>query len=159
MVRLVCQIAILDEAVEKLGFLGSITPDVLQHRDELSRFVGDEISRIIFDQKNLELKYEDLIRERGEMKGLANKMRYKEVQGEISEVSRQLRESTTKLCKNLKDNPNISGNLIKIQREREDLIQVRGAAAVGFGCLKSCSAAAVLRGTRRSVSNTFCAHT
>lgn len=40
-------IAILEEAVEKLGFLGSIMPDVLQHRDELSKFVGDEISRII----------------------------------------------------------------------------------------------------------------
>lgn len=40
-------IAVLDEAAEKLGFLGSIMPDVLQHRDELSKFVGDEISRII----------------------------------------------------------------------------------------------------------------
>lgn len=40
-------IAVLEEAAEKLGFLGSITPDVLQHRDELSKFVGDEISRII----------------------------------------------------------------------------------------------------------------
>lgn len=40
-------IAVLEEAAEKLGFLGSIMPDVLQHRDELSKFVGDEISRII----------------------------------------------------------------------------------------------------------------
>lgn len=40
-------IAVLEEAEEKLDFLGSIMPDVLQHRDELSKFVGDEISRII----------------------------------------------------------------------------------------------------------------
>ena len=40
-------IAVLEESSEKLGFLGSITPDLLQHRDELSKFVGDEISRII----------------------------------------------------------------------------------------------------------------
>lgn len=40
-------IAVLEDAAEKLGFLGSIMPDVLQHRDELSKFVGDEISRII----------------------------------------------------------------------------------------------------------------
>lgn len=40
-------VAVLEDAVEKLGFLGSIMPDVLQHRDELSKFVGDEISRII----------------------------------------------------------------------------------------------------------------
>lgn len=40
-------ISVLEDAAEKLGFLGSIMPDVLQHRDELSKFVGDEISRII----------------------------------------------------------------------------------------------------------------
>jgi hypothetical protein len=32
-------IAILEDAVEKLSFLDSITPDVLQHRDELSKFI------------------------------------------------------------------------------------------------------------------------
>mmetsp|Transcript_15854 Transcript_15854/g.36781 ORF Transcript_15854/g.36781 Transcript_15854/m.36781 type:complete len:399 (+) Transcript_15854:52-1248(+) len=116
-------VAVLDEAVEKLTFLGSITPDVLQHRDELSKFVGDEISRIIVEQRHLEARYEELIAERGTLKGLANKARYKEVQQEIAEVSRSLRESTKHLCRNLKDNPNISGNLIKIQRERADLIE------------------------------------
>lgn len=40
-------IAVIEEAGEKLGFLGSITPNVLQQRDELSKFVGEEISRII----------------------------------------------------------------------------------------------------------------
>ena len=28
-------VAVLEETTEKLTFLGSITPDVLQHRDEL----------------------------------------------------------------------------------------------------------------------------
>jgi len=115
---------VLEETVEKLSFLGSITPDVLAHRDELSKFVGDEISRIITEQSGLEARYEDLITERGNLKGLANKSRYKEVQEEIAEVSRALRESTKQLCRNLKDNPNISGNLIKIQRERSELIEV-----------------------------------
>jgi IQ domain-containing protein G len=117
-------VAVLEETVEKLSFLGSITPDVLAHRDELSKFVGDEISRIITEQSGLEARYEDLITERGNLKGLANKSRYKEVQEEIAEVSRALRESTKQLCRNLKDNPNISGNLIKIQRERSELIEV-----------------------------------
>ena len=44
-------IAVLEECLEKLAFLGSITPDVLAHRDELSQFVGDEISRIIGYEK------------------------------------------------------------------------------------------------------------
>ncbi|CAM9874578.1 unnamed protein product, partial [Choristocarpus tenellus] len=117
-------IAILEEAIEKLTFLGSIMPDVLQHRDELSKFVGDEISRIIQEQRQLEVRYEELIAQRGALKGLANKSRYKEVQNEIEEVSRALRESTKNLCRNLKDNPNISGNLLKIQRERTELIDL-----------------------------------
>ena len=47
-------IAVLEECTEKLVFLGSITPDVLAHCDELSQFVGDEISRIIEEQRQLE---------------------------------------------------------------------------------------------------------
>lgn len=117
-------IAVAEETIEKLSFLGSITPDVLQHRDELSKFVGDEISRIIQEQRQLEARYEALIAQRGALKGLANKSKYKEVQSEIQDVSRALRESTKNLCRNLKDNPNISGNLMKIQRERQDLIDI-----------------------------------
>ena len=30
-------IAVIEDCLEKLAFLGSITPDVLAHRDELSR--------------------------------------------------------------------------------------------------------------------------
>jgi len=67
-----------------------------------------------------------LIEERGAMKGMINKSKYKEVQEEIQDVSRALRESTNNLVKNLKENPNVSGNLIKVQRDRielRDLIQ------------------------------------
>ena len=45
---------VIEDAIEKLTFLESISPDVLQHRDELSKFVGDEISRIISVQRQLE---------------------------------------------------------------------------------------------------------
>lgn len=47
-----------------------------------------------------------------------------QIQAEIQEVSLALRESTKNLCRNLKDNPNISGNLLKIQRERTELIDL-----------------------------------
>ena len=49
--------AIVEEALEKLSFLASITPDVMAHRDELSRIVGDEITRIIQEQRGLETRY------------------------------------------------------------------------------------------------------
>jgi IQ domain-containing protein G len=55
------------------------------------------------------------------MKGMVNKAKYKDVQEEIQDVSRALRESTNNLIKNLKENPNVSGNLIKVQRDRMEL--------------------------------------
>merc|ERR1719230_530092 len=125
-------VAVLSDTLEKLSFLGSITPDVLQHRDELSQFVGDEISRIIQEQRQLETKYEELIAQRGTLKGLANKSKYKENQNEIQDVSRALRESTKNLCRNLKDNPNIGGNLLKIQNERSKLQDLLTAAVDGL---------------------------
>ena len=117
-------IAVLQECTEKLQFLSAIAPDVLQHRDELTAFVGGEISRIITEQRDLENRYEELITERGALKGLSNKTKYKAVQSEIQDVSHALRNSTKSLCRNLKDNPNIAGNLVKIHRERTELIDV-----------------------------------
>lgn len=46
--------------------------------------------------------------------GMVNKLKYKEIQDEIQDVSRALRESTNNLVRSLKENPNISGNLIKV---------------------------------------------
>jgi hypothetical protein len=54
-------------------------------------------------------------------KGLANKSKYRENQMALQEVSRKLRDSTKNLCRNLKENPNVGGNLIKIQQERTDI--------------------------------------
>ncbi|DAZ96411.1 TPA: hypothetical protein N0F65_012492 [Lagenidium giganteum] len=115
---------ILEESLEKMSFLGSITPDILQHREELSQIVGEEISRIIQEQRQLEAKYEKLIAQRTVLKGLANKSKFKENQREIQDVSRLLRESTKSLCRNLKENPNFAGNLMKIQQERESLLEL-----------------------------------
>jgi len=114
-------VAVIEDAVEKLSFLDSITPDVLQHRDELSKFIGDEIQRTMNEQRDLEARYEELVEKRAVMKGMHNKNKYKEVQEEIQDISRALRESTNNLVRSLKENPNVSGNLIKVQRDRTEL--------------------------------------
>ena len=93
----------------------------MQHRDELSKFIGDEIARTMAEQKTLEARYEFLIEQRASMKGMVNKTKYKEVQEEIQDVSRALRESTNNLVRSLKENPNVSGNLIKVQRDRTEI--------------------------------------
>ena len=33
-------LAVLEETLDKLKFLGALTPDVLSHREELSQYVG-----------------------------------------------------------------------------------------------------------------------
>merc|ERR1711964_155041 len=80
--------------------------------------MGDEISRIIQEQRDLEKQYESLIATRGTLKGLCNKATFKEVQIQIQEVAHNLRESNKSLCRNLKENPNVQGNLLKMQQER-----------------------------------------
>lgn len=73
------------------------------------------------EQKALQQRYEELVEKRSAMKGMVNKTKYKEVQEEIQEISRALKESTNNLVRSLKDNPNVSGNLIKVQRDRMEL--------------------------------------
>jgi chromosome segregation ATPase len=72
------------------------------------------------EQQALEAKYRELVEQRAAMKGMVNKSKYKEVQEEIQDVSRALKESTNSLVRNLKENPNVSGNLIKVQRDRTE---------------------------------------
>lgn len=102
----------------------SINPDILQHRDELSKFIGDEIARTMAEQRRLEKRYEEMVEQRAAMKGMVNKSKYREIQEEIQDISRQLRESTNNLVRSLKDNPNVSGNLIKVQRDRTELYDI-----------------------------------
>lgn len=76
------------------------------------------------EQHRLEQKYEELIEQRAAMKGMVNKSKYREIQEDIQDVSRSLRDSTNNLIRSLKDNPNVSGNLIKVQRDRTELYDI-----------------------------------
>lgn len=109
---------LLDEALKKLHFLTSISTSSSLHGDELIQFMGDEISRIIQEQRDLEKKYEELIAKRGQLKGLCNKGEYLAVQRQIQDVAHKLKDSNRQLCRNLKENPNVQGNLLKMQAER-----------------------------------------
>lgn len=109
---------LLEEALRKLNFLTSISTSASVHGDELTQFMGDEISRIIQEQRDLERKYEELIAARGQLKGLCNKAKFMDTQREIQDVAHRLKESNKSLCRNLKENPNVQGNLLKMQAER-----------------------------------------
>jgi hypothetical protein len=59
-------IAVLEDAREKLLFLSRITPSISEHKQELSQAVGDEISKLMQDQQQLESQFEALTRARQE---------------------------------------------------------------------------------------------
>lgn len=109
---------LLEEALHKLEFLTSISSSGPAHGDELTQFMGDEISRIIQEQRTLEKKYEELIAARGQLKGLCNKQKYRDIQLEIKSVSNRLKESNKNLCRNLKENPDVPGNINRMKDER-----------------------------------------
>lgn len=111
---------LLEEALRKLGFLTSISTisGSGSGGSELTEFMGDEISRIIQEQRDLEKRYEELIATRGQLKGLTNKAKFMDTQREIQDVAHNLKESNKLLCRNLKENPNVAGNLQKMQAER-----------------------------------------
>jgi hypothetical protein len=88
----------------------------------VSELMGDEISRIIAEQRKLEGKYAELVSQRAAFTGIHNKAKYNAVADEIQEVAHGLRENTKNLRRVLKDNPNIQGNLGKIQVDRDLLI-------------------------------------
>ena len=89
---------LLEDAIKKVQFLSCLSTNASNmHRDELTQFMGDEISRIIQEQRDLEKKYEDLILKRGTLKGLMHKQEFQEVQAKIQDVSHRLRESN-KVC-------------------------------------------------------------
>jgi hypothetical protein len=90
-------------------------------RDEMTEIMGDEISRIISEQRNLEQRYAQLVSLRSSLTGISNKDNFLKVKEEIKQVAQALRENTRHLCRVLKDNPNLQGNLMKIQKDRQEL--------------------------------------
>jgi exonuclease VII large subunit len=98
-----------------------IVPPLRHRPQELSNMLGEEISRVIQEQRALEKKYEQLIEERRNMKGLSNRAKFQANEDEIQRTANALRQSTKILTRNLQDNPNVEGNMHKIQSERSAL--------------------------------------
>lgn len=76
---------LLENALKKLQFLSYLGSGAAG--DELSVFMGGEISRILAQQKGLEKEYESLIGQRVSLRGLMHKKAYQTVQLEIQDVA------------------------------------------------------------------------
>ena len=91
---------------------------------EMNEMMSEEISRVMGEQRALERQYASLIQRRGELKGLSKKNELEQTKQEIITVSKQLKDSTRALCRVLKDNPDVSGNLVKIKNDKGELTRV-----------------------------------
>ena len=116
--------SLLKDGLKKLNFLGKVMQmSKSAERDDTTEIMGDEISRIISEQRQLEQKYADLVKTRSSLTGISNKQKFEDIKLQIKEVANSLRENTKHLCRVLKDNPNVQDNLIKIEKDRQQLYQ------------------------------------
>ncbi|KAJ3080015.1 hypothetical protein HDU79_000922 [Rhizoclosmatium sp. JEL0117] len=113
-----CYIAIFEDALEQLAVLGDISQDVARGD---TKPLGEEITRLLRDQKTLETRFQDLVGDQDKLKSLPNKTRFKENQMAIMDVTNELQQSTHVLAKNLKSHPSVAQNLVKIQNEQSNL--------------------------------------
>ncbi|KAL0231118.1 hypothetical protein GEMRC1_010523 [Eukaryota sp. GEM-RC1] len=65
--------ALLSEAIEKIGFLTAVTPDVISQRDKLAHMIGAEVAKTMEHQKKLEEQYQKLLIERSQLLGCTDK--------------------------------------------------------------------------------------
>ena len=103
-------LSILEEADRKLTLLNKIN----QKDDNSSELAGFEINKLLREQAKLENQYKKLVSTRGNLKGLNNKKRLNQVQEQINDVARSLKENTKKLCRLFKENKNINRDIEKV---------------------------------------------
>ena len=109
--------ALLEESIQKLNFLGHI-----QKEDEASsELAGYEINKLLSEQSKLEARYAELLRIRNTLTGISNKRKLEQVQYEILDVASSLKESTKKLCRLFRENPDFASDAGKIENERSEL--------------------------------------
>eukprot|EP00798_Chlamydomonas_sp_ICE-L_P028224 gene28224-31327_t len=113
--------SVLKGTLDKLMLVGMITVDPKVQAQELTQSVGEEITRMIAQQKTLEQRFEQLVTAQHTLRNLPNKTKLRENQAELQQVADQLRQSTKQLCRNLKDNPNVQENMAKVVSERQAL--------------------------------------
>lgn len=114
--------ALLKDILKKLNFLGKVMQmSKSKEKDDTTEIMGDEISRIISEQRQLEQRYAELVKTRSNLTGISNKKKFEEIKLQIKDVANALRDNTKHLCRVLKDNPNVQDNMVKIEKDRQQL--------------------------------------
>lgn len=97
--------AVLQNAIDKLALVSVLVVDPSMQAQQLTKSVGEEISRMVAQQKRLEHRFQELIAAQPALRAMVNKASLQKNQAELQEVSTALRDATKQLCRNLRDNP------------------------------------------------------
>ncbi|KAL8425586.1 hypothetical protein Efla_004421 [Eimeria flavescens] len=113
-------VVLLEEALKQLAFLGKLVKDPKTiEGNQVVGYAGDEIIRIIAEQQELGEMYQQLSEEKQQLKGLRDRKALQDVDENLSSVFGKLKQANRDLCRNLRQNPNIQANLMKLNRERQ----------------------------------------
>merc|ERR1712188_258108 len=113
---------VLEDALQKLDLLENMQSlQDSSSTDKLSQRIGDEISAVIQEQKDLQRQYGELVDKRSTLTGYANAKKLAATEAQIAEVGEQLNAASKTLSRTLISNPNATENFNKIQKERRQV--------------------------------------
>lgn len=113
--------ALLKSSLERIALVGVIEPEISRQAHELAQSVGEEVGRVIGEQRDLEQRFESLVTQRAVLQTMPNKLKLKENQRQLAEIAQRLRVTTLTLTRNLQENPSVAENMAKIAKERISL--------------------------------------
>ena len=110
--------------------------------------MSEEITKVMDEQRDLELEYAQLVQMRDQLKGISNKQKLLETKEGImvsalfsnsnrirnfyetvvlQRVAKELKESTRKLCRQLQKKPDVEGNQREVKRHKKALEDTIGS--------------------------------
>eukprot|EP00049_Salpingoeca_infusionum_P019285 m.361198 g.361198 ORF g.361198 m.361198 type:complete len:388 (+) comp19408_c0_seq1:269-1432(+) len=124
--------AVLNDAIDQLAVLGGTSQSRQTERDlMMETIVGDEIARIVGEQRDLEQRYDDLLEQRTALQEQSDMTGLAQNDAALRDVAQKLKASTVLLCKNLRSKPGSLDNSIKVQSDRKYLQGVLEDLVVG----------------------------
>jgi hypothetical protein len=109
---------VIEESITSFKFLESVKPQ----DDVSSELAGFEISKLLKTQEQNERRFAELVLRRANLTQITQKGELEVVEAEIASLSVILKESTKKLCKLFKENPDLERDSLKVREERRMLI-------------------------------------
>eukprot|EP00730_Choanoeca_flexa_P000381 TRINITY_DN10176_c0_g1_i6.p1 TRINITY_DN10176_c0_g1~~TRINITY_DN10176_c0_g1_i6.p1 ORF type:complete len:262 (+),score=50.46 TRINITY_DN10176_c0_g1_i6:887-1672(+) len=140
--------ALFQDAIDQLAVLGGVSNQGDQSL-QIATVVGDEIGRIVDEQRELELVYDELLSERAALQQSNDNVGLNANDQKLRDTAKQLKNSTATLVKALRQKPGAADAIIKVQAERKF---VQNALEVALGEIKA-SRTFEVKGHRRKIES------